>query len=236
MIIDTLHVYKTQLLIKFLETMDCNLWFKLPVKDDSSQINTPYLKQLYKTYKYVQSHEDELCKTLFRSKLDNKVSESIIGRLFNLPVVYKGKEKWSFGFTCPNTTPWIKPATKWTIVVSIDPRLKKFGGPYANLVYLMHEYGHVYQHLWYGRNLEFIKSLNVSQFKKLRNLTHAIIQWLVDIRFGKNYSVTDKGHKFLLNDMRETKSVYKEFLRDRTMTIYDCFDRCKEMIERSLGQ
>jgi len=230
MIIDTLHVNKgSSLLSEFFRTESCDIFFTLKFKEDPSYLTNTYLKQLYRTHVFVRQKCDELCNNLFRMILPLDVKQNITYILFDLPVKINDKDRWSIGFTCPNRLPWKYKVSKWVIVVSIHPSLKKFGGKYANFVYLMHEIGHVYQHLWFNKNLQFLRYLKGEKFLHLRHLTHAIIEWLVDFQLGSKYGIS-AGHKFLKSYRDQTKSIYEKFLRIESYTIFDCFNDCKNLI------
>ena len=228
--IDTIHIDQTSLLSEFYVDRKCDVFFKLNFKEDLSTINTSYKKLLYKSYKHVQQNLDSICKQIFHITFDTKVKQNIIGILFDLPIIVNGKEKWSIGFTCPNKHPLMECATKFVIVVSIHPSFKKFGGKHANVIYVIHELGHVFQFNWFCKHMKDIKKMDVSKAKQLRHLTHAIIEWLVDFRYGSKYGVVS-GHKFLIEYRSKTKHIYEKFVSTRTMTIMDCFEECMNLVE-----
>jgi len=229
--IDTSHIDRKDILETFYTTnYNCDIFFRLKLKEDTSVINTPYKKLLYKSYKLVQQNLDEITRKVFRLTFDSQIKNNIIGILFDLPIIVNKIEKWSIGFTCSNKCSILECPTKFVIVVSIHPKYKKLGGEYANIIYIIHELGHIFQYKWFCEHSKTIQKMNIKQQKELRDLTHAIIEWLVDYNFGARYGV-DTGHEFLIDYRDKTKDIFSKFKRSKSMNIMDCFDECMKLLE-----
>jgi hypothetical protein len=140
---------------------------------------------------------------------------------------------------------WLNPPK---IFIGINEKDPAFGDK-GNFVYLIHEFGHIYQNYFLEKNILYLEScneLNKKQLKfldKIRNITHATIELLAEYQVRKFFGLIkdyweqqedyfSPGHKFTKKYRDEIyRNLYKKWENKKIGNVYRFFEESLKLFK-----